>query len=130
MSTLFTKILNHELPGHFVYEDEKCGVFLSIAPIVRGHLLVVPRSEVEHWIDLSSDDMNHCFTVAQKIGKVLMKTFTPNKIGVLIAGLEVPHTHIHLLPIMSEADLFKRPQEASQEELAEVAELIRRNMQD
>ena len=72
--------------------------------------------------------MNHCFGVAQKIGKVLMKTFNPNKIGVLIAGLEVPHTHIHLLPIMSEADLFKRPQEASQEELAEVAELIRGNM--
>ncbi|MGM9999219.1 MAG: HIT family protein [Candidatus Bruticola sp.] len=128
MSTLFTKILNHELPGHFVYEDEKCGVFLSIAPIGRGHLLVVPRSEVDHWIDLSSEDMNHCTAVAQKMGKVLMKTFNPTKVGVLIAGLEVPHTHIHLIPIITEADLFKRPQEVSQEELAQTAALIRQNI--
>ena len=130
MATLFTKILNHEIPGHFVYEDEQCGVFLSIAPLRQGHLLVVPRHEADHWIDLTEEEAGHCFKIAQRLGKVLMRAFKPRKIGLMIAGLEVPHAHVHVVPIQDESALdFTKAKEASQESLAETAQIIRQNME-
>lgn len=126
MATIFTKILNHELPGHFVYEDDKCGVFLSIAPLREGHALIVPKAEVDHWLDLSEEDALHCFAVARRVGKALMKVFKPRKIGLMIAGLEVPHAHIHAVPIMEESDLdFSRAGRAGAEELAKTAAALR-----
>lgn len=129
MATLFTKILEHQLPGHFVYEDDKCGAFLSIAPLRPGHLLVVPRREVDHWLDLEAEEAAHLFAVAQRLGRVLQETFQPRKVGLMIAGMEIPHAHLHLVPIESEADLdFANARPASAEELAQVAARIREHL--
>ena len=130
MATIFTKILNHELPGHFIYEDDKCGVFLSIAPLREGHALIVPKAEVDHWLDLSEEDALHCFAVARRVGKALMKVFKPRKVGLMIAGLEVPHAHIHAVPIMEESDLdFRCAKNAGPEELAKTAAALREAFQ-
>jgi len=109
MASLFTRIINGELPGRFVWSDERCVAFLTIAPIADGHTLVVPRSEVDHWVDLDDDLAAHLMVVSRKIGAAQMEAFSPNRVGVIIAGLEVPHTHIHVIPIESESDLdFRR----------------------
>lgn len=105
MSTLFTKIIDGELPGRFVYRDEVCVAFLTIAPICPGHTLVVPRLEIDHWIDLPDDVAGHLTVVARKIGAAQMTAFNAERISLIIAGLEVPHTHLHVLPITSEADI-------------------------
>lgn len=105
MATLFTRILDGELPGRFVWRDERCAAFLTIAPISTGHTLVVPVAEVDHWLDLPADLAAHLMVVAQAVGRAQMAAFAPNRVGMLIAGLEVPHTHLHVLPIESEADL-------------------------
>lgn len=105
MPTLFTRILEGELPGRFVYRDDRCAAFLSIAPIQPGHTLVVPVAEVDHWLDLDPELAAHLTVVAQKIGHAQMRAFSPARIGLIIAGLEVPHCHLHVIPIGSEADL-------------------------
>jgi histidine triad (HIT) family protein len=105
MATLFTKIIEGEIPGRFVWRDEQAVVFLTIAPIAPGHALVVPVAEVDHWIDLDADLADHLLDVARYVGQAQMVAFAPTRIGVIIAGLEVPHCHIHLIPIDSEADL-------------------------
>lgn len=105
MATLFTKIIDGDIPGTFVWKDDRCVAFLTIAPIRPGHVLVVPRVEVDHWIDLDQDLVAHLSTVAQAIGRAQMAAFSPARIGVIIAGMEVPHTHLHVIPIHAEADL-------------------------
>ena len=105
MSTLFTRIIDGEIPGRFVWKDDDAVVFLTIAPITPGHVLVVPRLEVDHWLDLSPDLAAHLVQVAQVVGKAQMAAFAPKRVGLIVAGLEVPHCHLHLVPIDSEADL-------------------------
>ncbi|HWW45153.1 MAG TPA: HIT family protein [Acidimicrobiia bacterium] len=105
MATLFSRIIAGELPGTFVWRDEECVAFLSINPLQPGHTLVVPRAEVDHWIDLPPDAVRHLVTVARTIGRGQQQAFDPARIGLLIAGMEVPHTHLHVIPIRSEADL-------------------------
>lgn len=105
MSSVFTKIIAGDLPGHFVYKDEVCCAFLSINPIRPGHVLVVPRQEVSHWVDLSEDLASHLMKVSHRIAKVQMQVFCPQRIGMIIAGFEVPHTHLHLVPITQESQL-------------------------
>lgn len=105
MTTLFSRILRGELPAMFVWQDDLCAVFLSIAPLRPGHALVVPRAEVDHWIDLPADTAAHLMTVAQKIGKAQQEAFEPRRIGLMIAGFEVPHVHVHVVPIEGMADL-------------------------
>lgn len=105
MATLFTRIIDGELPGRFVWRDDRCVAFLSIHPLKPGHTLVVPRREVDHWIDLEPALAQHLMSVSQAIGKALQQGFTPTKVGVMIAGLEVPHCHIHLVPISDLHDL-------------------------
>jgi histidine triad (HIT) family protein len=105
MATLFTRIIDGEIPGRFVWRDERCVAFLTIAPIAPGHVLVVPIVEVDHWVDLEPDLAAHLMVVARSLGAAQMAAFSPNRIGMIIAGLEVPHTHLHLIPIESEADL-------------------------
>jgi histidine triad (HIT) family protein len=105
VATLFTRIIDGELPGTFVWRDEHCVSFLSINPVRPGHALVVPRAEVDHWIDLPPDLARHLMTVAQTIARGQQQAFRPSRVGLLIAGMEVPHTHLHLIPIGSEADL-------------------------
>lgn len=105
MASVFTMIINGELPGRFVWKDGRCVAFLSINPLAPGHTLVVPREEVDHWIDLDPGLMNHLIGVAQKIGIAQQQAFDPVRIGLMIAGLEVPHAHIHVTPMRGAHDL-------------------------
>ena len=105
MATIFTRIIEGELPGRFVWRDDECVAFLSINPLRPGHTLVVPRAEVDHWIDLPADANAHLMRVAHEIGAAQMAAFTPARVGLIIAGLEVPHVHLHVVPIQRESDL-------------------------
>lgn len=130
MATLFTKIISGELPGRFVWRDEEVVAFLTIAPIRAGHTLVVPRAEVDHWIDLEPALAHRVTDVARTIGRALQHGFGSEKVGLVIAGLEVPHTHLHVLPIDAIADLdFARQQEGlPPEELDRAAETVRASL--
>ena len=105
MPSIFTRIIQGELPGRFVHRDDRCVAFLSIAPLSHGHTLVIPIEEVDHWIDLKPDLAQHLMSVAQKVSQAMQRAFKPRKIGLMIAGLEVPHTHLHLVPIHQLHDL-------------------------
>jgi histidine triad (HIT) family protein len=105
MTTLFTRIIEGEIPGRFVWRDDRAVAFLTIAPITPGHVLVVPVAEVDHWVDLEPDLAAHLMQVSQKIAAAQMAELRPRRIGMIIAGLEVPHCHLHLVPIDSESDL-------------------------
>ncbi|MCA8992146.1 MAG: HIT family protein [Planctomycetaceae bacterium] len=116
MPSIFTKIINGELPGRFVYRDELCVAFLTIAPLKPGHTLVVPIEEIDHWIDVPPELSSHLFAVAQKVSQAIQQEFQPKKVGLMIAGLEVPHTHLHLVPIhaLHELDFSKQDQNPDQ----------------
>jgi histidine triad (HIT) family protein len=105
MTTLFTRIIEGEIPGRFVWRDERAVGFLTIAPITPGHTLVVPVAEVDHWVDLDPDLAAHLMHVAQHVGAAQMAVFKPVRVGMIIAGLEVPHCHLHVIPIDAESDL-------------------------
>ncbi len=105
MATLFTRIIDGEIPGHFVWQDDRCVAFLSINPITTGHALVVPREEVDHWVDLEPDLAAHLMVVGRAVGLAQQRAFRAPRIGMLIAGFEVAHCHLHVLPIWGEEDL-------------------------
>lgn len=128
MPTLFTKIIDGELPGRFVYRDDIAVAFLTIAPICPGHTLVVPRLEIDHWIDLPDEVAAHCAVVARRIGAAQMTAFEAERIALIVAGLEVPHTHLHVLPIRSESDIDFRKADAGVDPavLDDVAARLRR----
>lgn len=105
MASVFTKIIDGELPGRFVWKDEACVAFLSINPLRPGHTLVVPREEVAHWIDLDLGTWEHLNRVAKAIGVAIDRAYRPAKVGLMLAGLEVPHVHIHLVPMDGVHDL-------------------------
>lgn len=98
MPTIFTRIIAGEIPGTFVHRDDRCVAFLSINPLAHGHTLVVPIAEVDHWVDLPEDLAAHLFAVAHRIGKAQQKAFGCERVGLIIAGYEVPHTHLHVIP--------------------------------
>ena len=127
MATVFTRIIDGEIPGAFVWRDPECVAFLSIEPVQPGHTLVVPRSEVDHWIDLDPALAAHLTLVAQTVGKAQQQVYDPVKVGLLVAGLEVPHVHLHVIPLMrGEGDLhLDRAQSATPDALATEAERIR-----
>ena len=105
MTTIFSRIINGEIPGTFVYRDDQCVVFLSINPLADGHVLVVPIQEVDHWIDLPSTLSAHLFTISHRVSKALANAFPSERIGLIIAGYEVNHCHIHLVPTQSMHEL-------------------------
>ena len=105
MPTLFTRIIAGEIPGRFVWKDEHSVAFMSIHPLNAGHTLVVPRQEVDHWLDLTPELAQHLMLVSQCVGKALQNAYQPVKIGLMIAGLEVPHTHLHVVPVYEAHDL-------------------------
>jgi histidine triad (HIT) family protein len=98
MSTLFTKIIDGDIPARFVWSDERCVGFLSINPLGPGHTLVVPREEVDHWIDASPDLLAHLTAVSHAIGRVVETVWSPPRVAFMIAGFEVPHLHLHVYP--------------------------------
>ena len=130
MATLFTRIIEGELPARFVWKDESCVVFLSIRPLRPGHALVVPRKEVDHWIDLDAGLLAHLFETARAIGRAQMAGFKPARIGVMVAGLEVPHCHIHVVPIrgVRDLDFGNQDPDPDPEMMDDAAETIRREL--
>ena len=105
MPSIFSRIIAGELPARFVWKDEQAVAFLSSRPLRPGHTLVVPRLEVDHWIDIDPQILSHLTKIAQVIGRAQMAAFNPARVGVMIAGLEVPHLHIHVVPIRGMHDL-------------------------
>ncbi len=98
MPTIFTRIIDGDIPGTFVWKDEHAVAFLSINPMAAGHVLVVPRAEIDHWIDCSAELSSHLFAVAHVIGRAQQEAFGCERIGLVVAGYEVPHTHLHVIP--------------------------------
>ena len=126
MPSIFTRIIDGELPGRFVWRDERCVAFLSIAPLRRGHTLVVPIAEVDHWVDLEPDLAARLMTIAQRVGRAQQAAFAPERIGLIIAGMEVPHTHLHVIPIDSESDLhFANARSLPDDEMDAAADALR-----
>lgn len=131
MPTIFTRIINGEIPGTFVHRDEQCVAFLSINPLAHGHTLVVPIAEVDHWVDLPDDLAAHLFAVAHRIGRAQQAAFNPERVGVIVAGYEVPHTHIHVVPTnhMSELDFSNAAAHADRDQMDSAAAAIRLALQ-
>lgn len=127
MPTIFTRIIEGELPGRFVHRDDRCVAFLSIAPLQPGHTLVVPVAEVDHWIDLDPELATHLMAVSRTVGRAIDRAFSPTKVGLMIAGLEVPHVHVHLVPIrgVHDLDFANADQDADPAALDDAAAKIR-----
>jgi len=98
MTTIFTRIIDGQIPGTFVYRDSQCVAFLSINPLAAGHVLVVPIKEVDHWVDMSPDLSAHMFAVSHRISRAISDAFPCTRVGLIIAGYEINHCHIHLIP--------------------------------
>ncbi len=105
MTTIFTRIIDGEIPGRFVWQDDSCVAFLDVRPLARGHALVVPRVEIDQWTDLPTETAEHLMGVAHRIGVAQKTAFASTRIGLMIAGFEVPHVHIHVVPMESMANL-------------------------
>jgi len=118
----FTRIMAGELPARIVHEDDACIALLSAQPLRPGHVVLVPRLEVDHWIDLPPSLAAHLASVAQRLGQAMMTAFPCEKIGVAVIGLEVRHAHLHLVPISSAADLdFSRQDRNPDEAMMDAA---------
>jgi histidine triad (HIT) family protein len=132
MATLFTQIIEGTIHGRFVWKDDLAVVFLTIEPIAPGHVLVVPRQEIDHWIDAEPKLQHHLMDVANSIGQALMLAFGAQRVGLMIAGLEVPHLHVHVLPISSEHDLAfaNANRNATNKELDRAQEAIKASLRD
>ena len=105
MPTIFSRIISGELPADFVWKDEACVAFLSNRPLRPGHTLVVPRLEIDHWLDVEPGLLAKLMSTAQTIGRAQMAAFKPTRIGLVLVGLEVPHVHFHVVPIRGVHDL-------------------------
>jgi len=128
MATIFTKIINKEIPAEIIAEDERFIAFLDIMPLVKGHVLVVPKQEVDYIFNLDDETLSGLHIFAKKVAKAIDKTIKCTRVGVAVIGLEVPHVHIHLVPLRTMDDInFTRPKlKITKEELAEIAETIRK----
>ncbi|CAN5331747.1 HIT family protein [soil metagenome] len=104
MASVFTKIINREIPGRFVYEDDEFVGFLTIAPVTQGHTLIVPRSEMDQWQDVDPAVWGRLTALSQRVGQAVVKAFDAPRAGLLIAGLEVPHLHVHVFPAYALSD--------------------------
>ena len=127
MPSIFSRIIQGELPGRFLWRDDKAVAFLTIAPIKPGHTLVVPIEEVDHWLDADPELNAHLTAVAQKVGAAIQEVFQPTRVGLMIAGLEVAHLHLHLVPIheLRDLDFARADQSPAPEAMDEAAEKIR-----
>lgn len=127
MATIFTRIIDGELPGTFVWRDDVCVAFLSINPLAPGHVLVVPREEIDHWIDASPELVAHLAEVSHVIGQAQQRAFRPDRIGLIVAGYEVPHVHVHVIPTtsMSQFNFANAAASVDPDELESAAAAIR-----
>ncbi len=127
MSSLFTKIVNGEIPSHKIAEDERFYAFLDIFPLVMGHTLVIPKKEVDYMFDLDDSTLGDLHVFAKPIAKAIQKVVPCKRIGTAVVGLEVPHAHLHLIPLnqMKDMDFMQPKLQPTQEELAEMAAKIK-----
>jgi histidine triad (HIT) family protein len=126
MSTIFEKIINGEIPCHKVAETSDFLAFLDLFPVQKGHVLVVPKTSVDYFFDIEDIQFSDLMLFAKKLAIGLKKAIPCKKIGVAVIGLEVPHAHIHLIPMNSLSDMdFSNKKKFSDEELSETATLIR-----
>ena len=130
MATIFTKIVNGEIPAYKVAEDENYLAFLDIFPVAKGHVLVIPKKEVDYLFDLEDELFTGLQLFAKKVAVGLKKAIPCEKVGVLVLGLEVPHAHIHLVPMQNEADLlnFSEKKKFTPDEFNEITKLILKNI--
>ena len=126
MATIFSRIVAGEIPSYKVAENDKFYAFLDINPLVKGHTLVIPKQEVDYIFDLSDEDLAEMQVFAKKVAAAIKSAFPCIKVGQAVIGLEVPHAHIHLIPIQKESDmLFSKPKlKLTAEEFKEIAEKI------
>jgi histidine triad (HIT) family protein len=131
MASIFSKIVNGEIPAYKVAEDENYLAFLDIFPVAKGHTLVIPKKEVDYIFDLDDDLYKGLHAFAKKVAVGLKKAIPCQKVGVLVLGLEVPHAHIHLIPMQNEADVlnFSNKKKFNPEEFNEIKELISSNIE-
>jgi diadenosine tetraphosphate (Ap4A) HIT family hydrolase len=127
MTTIFSRIIAGEIPGTFVHRDDRCVAFMSINPLARGHVLVVPIEEIDHWIDGSPELIGHLFDVAHRIGRAQQQVFNCQRVGVIVAGYEVPHAHIHVIPTdnMSQLSFENAAASVDRDEMEVAAAAIR-----
>ena len=129
MPTLFTRIINGEIPCHKICEDERFLAFLDIRPINPGHTLVIPKKEIDYFFDLDDALMGGIMVYAKKVAHAIKQAVECRRVGVMVAGIEVPHAHVHLVPIQEVGDLnFAKAKPAGNKELAQMAEKIRKNL--
>jgi histidine triad (HIT) family protein len=127
MTTIFTKIIEGDIPGTFIHRDERCVAFMSINPMAPGHVLIVPIEEVDHWVDASPDLIAHLFAVTHRIADAQRRAFECERVGVIVAGYEVPHTHIHSIPTndMSELSFANAAAGVDRDDLESWADALR-----
>ena len=131
MASIFSKIISDEIPAYKILENENFLAFLDIFPLAKGHVLVITKKEIDYLFDISSDDYGELWKFARQVAKAMDKVIDCKRIGVAVIGLEVPHAHIHLVPLNNVSDInFERPKLSfSEEEMNEVAQNIRKAIQ-
>ena len=130
MPSVFTRIMAGELPARLVFEDERCIALLSASPLRPGHCLVVPREEIDHWLDLPEDLASHLTLVARRVGRAIHAALPCEKVALMIAGLEVRHVHLHLVPIdgLHDLDFSRQDKNPDPAMMDDAAERIRRQL--
>ena len=130
MHSIFSKIITGEIPCHKVAENEHCFAFMDIMPLAKGHVLVVPKIEVDRYFDLNEEILAELSVFSKKIARAIESAVPCKRVGVAVIGLEIPHAHIHLIPLNSVEDInFNRPKlDMSSEDLSEIASLIRKGL--
>jgi len=127
VASIFTRIITGGIPGRIIWRDSTCIAMVDIRPLNRGHVLIIPIAEVDRWTDLLPDTAAHCTRVAHAVGRAQMASFAPERIGLMIAGFEVPHTHLHVVPLdhMGHLDFNQADADADPSDLDDVAEALR-----
>ncbi|HRK62326.1 MAG TPA: HIT family protein [Candidatus Omnitrophota bacterium] len=130
MATVFSKILSGEIPCHKIHENNEFLAFLDLRPVNRGHTLVIPKKEVDYIFDMDDVLLSNIMPFTKKVAAAIKKTIPCKKVGVMVAGLEVPHAHIHLIPILGSVHelAFANAKSATTEELSSIAAEIRKNL--
>ncbi|CAN5487480.1 HIT family protein [soil metagenome] len=129
MASIFTRIINREIPAHIVAEDDQYMAFLDIMPLTKGHTLVIPKKEIDYIFDLDDQTLSGLHLFAAKVAKAIRGSVNCKRVAVVVLGMEVPHAHIHLIPmnVMSDANFSNPKLKLAQEELGEIAEKIRKS---
>lgn len=127
MASIFTRIIDGEIPARMVWSDDVCVAFLDVRPLNRGHVLVVPRAEIDHWVDLDPDVVAHLTRVAHRVAAAQQKVLSPGRVGLMIAGFEVAHVHLHVVPMegMEHLDFAQADPDPDPDDLDELAEKLR-----